>query len=168
MHIQRPPRGQAWPGAGVGPESGAFSSICSQFECSDSLSTFDRYLAVPCGHCIWWQHNTVQLLFDSLCFPEDSRTEDSKYTSNFGLSVWAFCGDEPHKNCSQIFWIFRKKIPSPKKWKIIFSILGQKTMQIDVIWSQGYGKIVFWPKSNFKIFRFLDLEKNSKSFLKNC
>ena len=50
----RPPRGQAWPKAGVCPESGAFSSICSQFECFDSLSTFDLYLAVPFGHYSCW------------------------------------------------------------------------------------------------------------------
>ena len=50
----RPPRGQAWPKAGVCPESGAFSSICSQFECFYSLSTFDLYLAVPFGHYSCW------------------------------------------------------------------------------------------------------------------
>ena len=54
-----------------------------------------------------------------------------------------------------------------KKFEIFFSILGQKTMQIDVIWSQEYGKIVFLSKKNFKKISIFGLRKFSKIFQKN-
>ena len=80
--------------------------------------------------------------------------------------MWAFCGDEPHKNCSQSFLKFWKKIPSQKKSMKFFSILGQKTIQIDVIWSQEYGKLVFLTKNWFLKFSIFGLRKISKFFEK--
>ena len=75
-------------------------------------------------------------------------------------------GTSPTKFAHKFFLIFGKN-SSPKNSKFFFSILGQKTMQIDVIWSQEYGKIVFLSKKkNFKKFRFLDLENFQKFFKK--
>ena len=57
-------------------------------------------------------------------------------------------GKSPTKIAHKFFLIFGKNSKS-KKIETFFSILGQKTMQIDVIWSQGNGKIVFLIKIKF-------------------
>ena len=165
MHKQRPPRGQAWPKAGVGPESSAFSSICSQFECFDSLSTIDLYLAVPFGHCNWLQYFTTNFFFTSSGFPEDFKTEDQKIHWSLAHQCEHFVGTSPTKNAHKIFKNFGKVL-CPNISKNIFSILGQKTMQINVFWSQGNGKIVFSTKNQFWKFPIFGLRKFSKFFEK--
>ena len=146
--------GRRGPTAGVGPESGAFSSICSQFECFVSLCTLDLYLTVPFGHCNWLQYFTTNFFFTSSGFPEDFKTEDRKIHWSLAHQCEHFVGTSPTKNAHKIFKNFGKVL-CPNISKNIFSILGQKTMQINVFWSQGYGKIVFFDqKPNLKIFNF--------------
>ena len=149
MHIQRPPRGQAWPWVRSLPW---IRSLQLNFLRNLSVLIHLVHLIVTwqCPSGTAFGYNILQ--FNSFSVhPVFQRTSGLKTTNfiEFCSSVWAFCGDKPHKNCSQNFLNFWKKIPCPKRLKIIFSILGQKTMQIDVIWSQGYGKIVFLIKIKF-------------------
>ena len=157
--------GRRGPTAGVGPESGAFSSICYVFECFKIVSTFDRYLAVPFGHWIWWWTFTFQFYFSSSGFPGYFKTEDKKIRRTLVHQCEHFVGTRPTKIAHKFFQIL-EKILCPKKSKNIFPILGQKTMQIDVIWSQGYVKIVFLTKNQFYNFLIFGLRKISKIFEK--
>ena len=84
------------------------------------------------------------------------------------FSVWAFCGVKPHKKGPQFFWRFRIYFLRPKSRKLLFSILGQKNVQIDIFWSQEYGKLVFWTKNQFKKISIFGLRKISKIHLKIC
>ena len=92
--------------------------------------------------------------FSSFGFQEDFRTDAKEV---YRISVHQcehFVGTSPTKNAHKIFKNFGKVL-CPNISKNIFSILGQKTMQINVFWSQGYGKIVFFDqKPILKIFNF--------------
>ena len=149
MQKQRPPRGQAWPWVRSLPWVRRL-----QLSLFGNLSVFIYWVHLiviwQCPSGTEFGDNIVQFnLFSVHSVLQRISGLGQENTLDFGSSVWTFCGDEPHKNCSQNFLNFWKKIPCPKKLKIIFSILGQKTMQIDVIWSQGYGKIVFLIKIKF-------------------
>ena len=108
----------------------------------------------------------ISTLFQFIRFSRGLQDWGQENPSDFGPSVWAFCGNKPHKNCSHCFFKFWKKYYVQKKSKNIFPILGQKTMQIDVIWSQGYVKIVFLTKNQFYNFLIFGLRKISKIFEK--
>ena len=120
---------------------------------------------MPFGHWIWWWTFTFQFYFSSSGFPEDSKTEDKKIHRTLVHQCEHFVGTSPTKIAHKFFQIL-EKILCPKKSKIIFPILGQKTMQIDVIWSQGYVKIVFLTKNQFYNFLIFGLRKISKIFEK--
>ena len=74
-----------------------------KFECFYSLSAFDRYLAMPFGHCIWWLHITVQFFFSLYGFPEDFRTEDNKIHRTLVHQCEHFVGTSPTKIAHKIF-----------------------------------------------------------------
>ena len=145
-------------------------ALSAQFVPNWSVLTHLVHLIViwQCPSGTEFGDNIVQFIFffSSFGFPEDFRTEAKEV---YRISVHQcehFVGTSPQNLLTIFFWFF-EKILSPKKSNFFFSILGQKTMQIDVIWSQEYGKIVFLSKKNFKKFRFLDLENFQKIFQKN-
>ena len=109
MHIQRPPRGQAWPKAGVGPESGAFSSICLAIW----VFSFTEYIWSLSGSALRALNLVItmyhSIFFQFIRFSRGLQDWGQRSISNFSSSVWAFCGDEPHKICSQTFFNFWKK-----------------------------------------------------------
>ena len=76
-------------------------------------------------------------------------------------------GTSPTKFAHKFILIFGKNSKS-KKIEKYFSILGQKIMQIDVIWSQEYGKRVFLSKNKFKKISIFGLLKIFKIFSKKC
>ena len=131
--------------------------------------SYQSIMAVPFGHC---QYNDPLSILETYFFHkmEDFKTlgrrSDCRVHSVF--SVWAFCGVKPHKKGPQFFWRFRIYFLRPINRKLLFLILGRKTVQIDVFWSQEYGKTVFWTKNWFKKFSLLGLRKISKFFLKIC
>ena len=165
MQIQRPPRGQAWPGAGVCPESGVFNLVCS------TIWVF-RFTLVHL--LVIWQcppgteFGDDLLQFNSFSvhpvFQRTSGLRTRNYIGLWFISVSILWGRAPQKLLTK-FFKFLEIILCPKNSKIIFSILGLKIIQIDLIWSQGYGKTVFWRKTKFKKFRFLYLE-NFQNFFK--
>ena len=80
--------------------------------------------------------------------------------------MWAFCGDEPHKNCSQSFLKFWKKILSQKKSKKFFFDFGSKNYSDQCNLVSGVREHSFFDqKLIFKIFDFW-LRKISKFFEK--
>ena len=100
--------------------------------------------------------NTLKFISFSLrpVFQRTSGLRREKYIEFWFISVSILWGRAPQKVLTKFFKILEKNSKS-KKSKIFFSILGQKTIQIDVIWSQEYGKIVFLTKKLiFKIFDF--------------
>ena len=70
-------------------------------------------------------------------------------------------GHAPHNMPSKNFL---KKITSSKIEKFLVLIFAVKTVQIDLILSQGERETVFRPKNDFEIFRFSDLENFQKFF----
>ena len=120
---------------------------------------------MPFGHWIWWWTFTFQFYFSSSGFPGYFKTEDKKIRRTLVHQCEHFVGTSPTKIAHKFFQIL-EKILCPKKSKNIFPILGQKTMQIDVIWSQGYVKIVFLTKNQFYNFLIFGLRKISKIFEK--
>ena len=130
-----------------------FLIICSQHQSATHTVRFRAHsyqsiLAMPFGHC---QYNTPLSRLELIFFHkmEDLNTlgRRSGCRGPLVFSVWAFCGVKPHKKCPQFFWRFRIYFLRPKSRKLLFSILGQKTVHIDVFWSQEYGKLVFWTKN---------------------
>ena len=98
-------------------------------------------------------------------FQRTSRLRIRKSIGLWSISVSILWEQAPQKLLTKFFQIL-EKILSPKKSKIIFPILGQKTMQIDVTWSQGYVKKVFLTKNQFYNFSIFGLRKISKFFEK--
>ena len=98
-------------------------------------------------------------------FQRTSRLRTRKSIGLWSISVSILWEQAPQKLLTKFFQIL-EKILCPKKSKNIFPILGQKTMQIDVIWSQGYVKIVFLTKNQFYNFLIFGLRKISKIFEK--
>ena len=149
MHIQRPPRGQAWPWVRCLPWIRRF-----QLNLFGNLSVFIYWVHLiviwQCPSGTEFGDNIVpfNFFFSSFGFPEDFRTEAKEVCRISVHQCEQFVGTSPTKFAHKFFLIFGK-ILSPKKSKNFFSILGQKTMQIDVIWSQEYGKIVFLSKKKF-------------------
>ena len=131
--------------------------------------SYQGILAVPFGHS---QYNTPLSRLELNFFHkmEDLNTlgRRSGCRGPLVFSVWAFCGVKPHKKCPQFFWRFRIYFLRPKSRKLLFSILGRKNVQIDVFWSQEYGKLVFWTKNQFKKISIFGLRKISNFFLKIC
>ena len=105
----RPPRGQAWPKAGVGPESGAFSSVWLVIW----VFSFTEYIWSLSGSALRALNLVItmyhSIFFQFIRFSRGLQDWGQRSISNFSSSVWAFCGDEPHKICSQIFFNFWKK-----------------------------------------------------------
>ena len=149
MHKQRPPRGQAWP-------NGRSWSWIRRFQLSlfGSLSVFIYWVHLiviwQCPSGTEFGDNIVQFNFFSLhsVFQRTSGLRPKKYIEFQFISVSNLWGRAPQNLLTNFFW-FLEKILCPKNSNFFFSILGQKTMQIDVIWSQEYGKIVFLSKKNF-------------------
>ena len=137
--------------------------ICCAFRAHADQSI----LAVPFGHC---QYNAPLSRLETYFFHkmEDFSTLGRRSDCRLHLvfSVWAFCGVKPHKKGPQFFWKFRIKILCLKSRKLYFSILGPKTVQIDVFWSQKYGILVFLTKNQFYNFLIFGLRKISKIFEK--
>ena len=122
---------------------------------------------MPFGHCQYNAPlNRLELIFfhKMEVFITLGRKSDCRV--HFVFSVWAFCGVKPHKKCPQFFLKFRIKIQCLKSRKFWFSILGRKTVQMNVSWSQEYGKRVFLTKNQFLNFLIFGLRKFSKFFLK--
>ena len=139
--------GRRGSGSGVCPESGVFNLVCStiwvfRFTLVHLLVIWQCPPGTEFGDDLY---NSI--LFQFIRFSRGLQDWGQEITLDFGSSVWAFCGDEPHKNCSQIFLNFWEKFHVQKIQKLFFSILGLKIMQIDLIWSQGYGKTVFLTKN---------------------
>ena len=149
MQKQRPPRGQAWPWVRSLPWIRRF-----QLNLFGNLSVFIRLVHL----IVTWQcpsgtaFGDYILQFNSFSvhtvFQRTSGLRTAKSIELWFISVSILWGRAPQKLLTK-FSKFLKKIQCPKKLKTIFSILGQKTMQIDLFWSQGYGKIVFLIKIKF-------------------
>ena len=145
----RPPRGQAWP-------HGRSWSWIRRFQLNlfGILSTLilSSHLIViwQCPSGTAFEDNILQFNSFSvhLVFHRSSGLRTEKFSELRFISVSILWGRAPQKLLTLFFQIL-EKILSPKKSKNFFSILGQKIMQIDVIWSQGYGKIVFLSKNWF-------------------
>ena len=120
--------------------------ICCAFRAHADQSI----LAVPFGHS---QYNAPLSRSETYFFHkmEDFNTlgRRSDCRVNLVFFVWAFCGVKPHKKGPQFYRKFRIKILCLKSRKLYFSILGPKTVQIDVFWSQKYGILVFLTKNQF-------------------
>ena len=126
MHIQRPPRGQAWP-------HGRSWSWIRRFQLNlfGNLSLFTLLVhLIVIGQCpsgTEFGDNIVQFNFFSvLSFFQRTSGLRQRSISNFSSSVWAFCGDEPHKICSQFFFNFWKKFYVQKSWKLFFRFWVKK------------------------------------------
>ena len=93
-------------------------------------------------------YNILQINSFSLhpVFQRTSGLRIKKSVEFWLISVSILWGQAPQKLLTN-FLKFSEKILCPKNSKIIFSILGLKIMQIDLIWSQGYGKTVFLTKN---------------------
>ena len=149
MQKQRPPRGQAWP-------HGRSWSWIMRFQLSlfGSLSVFIYWVHLiviwQCPSGTEFDDNIVQFNFFSVhsVFQRTSGLRPKKYIEFQFISVSNLWGRAPQNLLTNFFW-FLEKILSSKNSKISFSILGRKTMQIDVTWSQEYGKIVFLSKKKF-------------------
>ena len=150
MQKQRPPRIISGP-----PEGHVFVVTCSYHQSATHpvrfrAHSYQSILAVPFGHC---QYNVtlsrLELNFFHKMEVFNTLGRRSDYSVHLVFSVWAFCGVKPHKKCPQFFLKFRIKILCLKSRKFWFSILGRKTVQIDVFWSQEYGKRVFLTKNQF-------------------
>ena len=145
----RPPRGQAWP-------HGRSWSWIRRFQLSlfGSLSVFIYWVHLiviwQCPSGTEFGDNIVQFNFFSVhsVFQRTSGLRPKKYIEFQFISVSNLWGRAPQNLLTIFFW-FLEKILSPKNSNFFFSILGQKTMQIDVILSQEYGKIVFLSKKKF-------------------
>ena len=149
MQKQRPPRGQAWPHGRSLPWIRRFQ--LSLF-CSLSVFIYWVHLIViwQCPSGTEFGDNIVQFNFFSAhsVFQRTSGLTPKNYVEFQFISVSNLWGRAP-QNLLTIFFLIFGKILSPKNSKFFFSILGQKTTHIDVIWSQEYGKIVFLSKKNF-------------------
>ena len=149
MQKQRPPRGQAWPHGRSLPWIRRF-----QLNLFGNLSVFIHLVHL----IVSWQCPSGTAFGDYILhfncfsvhtvFQGTSGLRTTKSIELWFISVSILWGRAPQKLITN-FLKFSEKNSKSKKWKIIFSILGQKTMQIDVIWSQGYGKIVFLIKIKF-------------------
>ena len=153
MQKQRPPRGQAWP-------HGRSWSWIRRFQLSSfgNLSVFIYWVHLiviwQCPSGTEFGDNIVQFNFFSVhsVSQRTSGLRPKKYIEFQFISVSNLWGRAPQNLLTNFFW-FLEKIRS-QKIRIFFSILGQKTMLIDVIWSQEYGKIVFLSKK--KILKKFD------------
>ena len=110
--------GRRGPTAGVGPESGAFSSLCL------GVFSFTEYIWSLSGSALRALNLVITLynsiFFQFIRFSRGLQDWGQENTLDFGSSVWAFCVDEPHKICSQIFFNFWKKFYVQKNRKIFF------------------------------------------------
>ena len=101
--------GRRGPTAGVCPESGAFSSICLAIW----VFSFTEYIWSLSGSALRALNLVITLyhsiFFQFIRFSRGLQDWGQRSISNFSSSKWAFCGDEPHKICSQIFFNFWKK-----------------------------------------------------------
>ena len=153
MQKQRPPRGQAWPHGRSWPWIRPF-----QLSLFGNLSVFIYWVHLnviwQCPSGTEFGDNIVQFNFLSVhsVFQRTSGLRPVKYIEFQFISVSNLWGRAPQNLLTNFFW-FLEKILSPKN-SIFFSILGQKTMQIDVLWSQEYGIIVFLSKK--KILKNFD------------
>ena len=148
MQKQRPPRIISGP-----PEGHVLLVFSSQHQSATHLvrlraHSYQSILAVPFGHC---QYNAplsrLELNFFHKTEVLNTLGRRCDCRGHLVFSVWAFCGVKPHKKCPQVFWRLRICFLRPKSRKLWFSILGKKTVPIDVFWSQEYGKMVFWTKN---------------------
>ena len=126
MQKQRPPRGQAWPWVRSLPW---IRSLQLNFLRNLSVLIHLVHLIVTwqCPSGTAFGYNILQ--FNSFSVhPVFQRTSGLKTTNfiEFCSSVWAFCGDKPHKNCSQNFLIFWKKFHVQKSWKLFFRFWVKK------------------------------------------
>ena len=154
MQKQRPPRGQAWPWVRSLPWIRSFQLDMFRWSVSNHL----YFLLSLSGSALRALHLFMTfinlLIFCCFNMPRGTQWMGTICQPNFRFPVWAFCGAGPHKNCSHFFRIFGKNSMS-KKSKIFSFDFGSKTMWIDVIWPQRYGKTVFLIKKKFyKIFDF--------------
>ena len=101
--------GRRGPTAGVCPESGAFSSVCLVIW----VFSFTEYIWSLSGSALRALNLVITLynsiFFQFIRFSRGLQDWGQRSISNFSSSVWAICGDEPHKICSQFFFDFWKK-----------------------------------------------------------
>ena len=147
MQIQRPPRGQAWPWVRCLPWIRSFQ--LSLFHNMSVLIHLVHLLVIwQCPPGTEFGDELLQFNFFSVhpVFQRTSGLRTRNYIGLWFISVSILWGRAPQKLLTE-FFKFLEKILWPKNSKIIFSILGLKIMQIDLIWSQGYGKTVFLTKN---------------------
>ena len=116
MQKQRPPRGQAWPGAGVCPESGVFNLVCS------TIWVF-RFTLVHL--LVIWQcppgteFGNDLLQFNSFSvhpvFQRTSGLRTRNYIGLWFISVSILWGRAPQKLLTK-FFKFLEKILCPKNY----------------------------------------------------
>ena len=120
MQKQRPPRGQAWPKAGVGPDSGVCSSICLVIW----VFSFTEYIWSLSGSALR-ALNLVITLYKSIffsvhsVFQRTSGLRPKKYIEFQFISVSNLWGRAPQNLLTIFFW-FLEKILSPKNSNFFF------------------------------------------------
>ena len=145
----RPPRGQAWPHGRSLPWIRRFQ--LSLFGILSTLILSSHLIVIwQCPSGTAFEDNISQFNSSSvhLVSHRSSGLRTEKFIELRFISVSILWGRAPQKLLTK-FLKFLEKNSKSKKIKIFFSILGQKIMQIDVIWSQGYGKIVSLSKNWF-------------------
>ena len=166
MHIQRPPRGQAWPHGRSWPWIRRF-----QLNLFLNLSVLIHLV-----HLIFiWQcpsgttvvDNTLKFISFSLhpVFQRTSGLRREKYIEFWFISVSILWGRAPQKLLTKFFKILEKNSKSKKVKEIFFDFVSKKYSDRCNLVSGVRENSFFDQKLIFKIFEFLDLEK-FQNFLK--